>query len=139
MATKRKTGAVIQTFKHNNTITYSADQPGGSVHARKQFSVSMIDDDTVRLAADGVGVTGELLDVEADGYCSVIVEGQGLQGKMGAANGVGINDKVVGAVGPSVGGQTGGYLKNGGTDTDGRGNVTSREGTAAGSVVTYNL
>ena len=140
MATKRLTGATIQTFKiDNSTITYDGTKQGGSDHALGNFSVHSSDGDTVALVGDGETITGELLEVERDQYCSVMVAGQGVQGKMGAANGASAGDKLVGATGDAVRGQTGGYVKAAGTDADGRGLVTDTSGSAKNDTVSYNV
>ena len=142
MATKRKTGIKFQTFKHDATITYSATEVGGSVHANKHFTVKSTGNGEVGLAGAGDAILGELFDVSADGNCLVAVEGQGLQGLSGGtgANGVAATGvKVVGGTGPSVGGQTGGYIKTAGADVDGRAYVTDTAGATASAVVTYNL
>ena len=139
MATRRMLGQQRETFKHNASITYDATKVGGSDHALGNFAVSMTTADTVGLVGDGQGIVGELLTVEEDGYCSVITSGQGLQFKQGAVSGVGHNQKIVGAAGDSHGGQTGGYVKSAGSDTDGRGLVTHIDGNTKGATVTVNF
>ena len=139
MATKRKTGQVIQTFKHNNTISYDRTKVGGSDHALGNYAVAMSGNNEVKLAGDGDAITGELLEVDNDSYCSVIVRGEGLQFKMGSANGIQVEELMVGATGDTVGGQTGGYVKSAGTQVDGRGQVTEVSGTAKNSIVTANF
>lgn len=139
MATKRLTGQVIETFKHNNTISYSKDQVGGSVHALGNYAVKATGNGEVGLVGAGEAILGELMEVSRDGYCSVTVEGQGLQFKMGAASGVTVGNRIAGATGDSVGGQTGGYVVNAGADVDGKGHVTDVAGTAKNSVVTVNI
>ena len=140
MATNRKLRQQRETFKHNNTITYDATKVGGSDHALGNFAVTMTGNGEVGLVGADNSITGELLTVEEDGYCSVIVEGQGLQFKMGTASAVTAGDVLVGATGDSVGGQTGGYVKASGSgDEDARGLATEVSGTAKNSIVTANF
>jgi hypothetical protein len=53
----------------NSTITYDADEPGGS--AQVGLAVTLSTDDTVGLVGDGELVLGKLVSVSADGFCSV--------------------------------------------------------------------
>ena len=138
MATNLKTGSTIETFKHNSTITYDGTKLGGSEHALKGFAVKAVSAG-VGLVQDGEVVLGELLEVEKDGNCTVRVEGQGIDFIMGAANGATPGNAIVGALGDSVNSQTGGYVKNAGTDVDGRGVITKVSGSTKNSKVTVNL
>ena len=139
MATNRKPGQGRETFKHNNTITYDKDKLGGSDHALNNFAVTPTGNGEVGLATADNLIAGELLEVYADGYCTVITDGRGLQFKLGTASGAAVGDVLVGAVGDTVGGQTGGYVKAAGSgDEDGRYYVTELSGTAKNSIVTAN-
>ena len=139
MATNRKAGQERQTFKHNNTISYDRTKVGGSDHALGNFAVTMTGNDQVGLAGADNVIAGELLMVSEDGYCSVVLRGSGLQFKLGTASGATVGDVLVGAVGDSVGGQTGGYVKAAGSgDEDARFFVTEVSGTAKNSIVTAN-
>ena len=139
MATNRKAGQIRETFKHNNTITFDRTKNGGSEHALGNFAVTMTGNGEVGLATADNLIAGELLTVDSDGYCSVVVRGTGLQFKLGTASGATAGDALVGAVGDSVGGQTGGYVKAAGTgDEDARFFVTETSGTAKNSIVTAN-
>ena len=137
MATDRKTGMRVETYKHNSTISYDATQPGGSVHALKGFAMKAVAAGAGLVQA-GEAILGELLTVSRDGYCSVAVEGQGLNFIQGAANGVSPGNKLVGAIGDSVGGQTGGYVANTGSDVDGRFYATKVASSAKNAKVTAN-
>ena len=141
MAVKAAPGAKIQTFKHNNTITYSATAVGGSVHANGNFAVGPSANDEVGLVADNGVITGELLEVSSDGYCSVKVEGIGLQFKQGTANGASAGNALIGATGDSVGGQTGGYVKNATAAQArfSRGLVTDISATTKNAIITTNF
>lgn len=140
MATPRKTGAVMLTYAiDNNTIVYDATQEGGSEHARKHFWVSEEGDGTVKLADNNNTLVGELMDVYADNTCSVATTGEGLQGISGAANGVNRGNQLVGATGDAIRGQTGGYVKNAGTQVNGRGVTTTVPAAAKNTVVTINF
>lgn len=59
----------IQTFPHDNTIVYDAAVAGGS--AQVGLAVSIESDNVVTLVGDGENVLGKLLQVDADGFCSV--------------------------------------------------------------------
>lgn len=140
MATNRLVGAVIQMFKHGTSIVYSATTEGGSGHANKNFWVSMDGNDTVNLANNDTVLAGELLEVSADGYCTVATSGNGLGGIMATASGVTAGSKLVGAQGDTVNGQNTGYLKNAtATQANSRGIATSVSGTAKNSTVTVNF
>ena len=115
MAVKKKAGSQALTYKiDNSTITYSASELGGSDVARKDNSVSMHADDTVKIGANNDTLVGFLNDVYPDNTCSVTVTGFDLQAnKAGSAVGLGNNLVCAGN----------GEVKNAGTATDGRGVV----------------
>lgn len=139
MATKRKTGIKFETFKHDSSIAYKADEVGGSVHANKHFSVKPVSNGTVGLTTAGSMVLGELFEVSQDGYCSVGVEGQGLQGLSGAANDVdNVGTPLVGAAGDTVGGQTGGYVKKAQSGDEEARFIVTDTAAPKNSTVTYN-
>lgn len=139
MATNRKTGQKIQTYKHDTSIKYDADSLGGSKHALGNFAVGTSGNNEVGLVGANNAIVGELLTVAPDGYCNVVVAGEGLEFKMGTASGMTNGNQIVGATGDSVDGSTNGYAKNAGTDVDGRGIVTEVSGTAKNSIATVNF
>lgn len=66
--------AVFVTYKIDaSTITYDATKANGS--AEVGLAVTLSDDETVALVADGGAVEGKLISVEPDGYCTVQVSG----------------------------------------------------------------
>lgn len=73
MATESYVGinAKFETFKHDNTIVYSASEVDGS--AQVGLAVTMVGraDKTVGLVGDGELVAGKLIKVESDGRCTV--------------------------------------------------------------------
>ena len=80
MADPRKTlsyqgvNAEYATFKiDNSTITYDSTQDGGSSVVGRAVTLSA--DATVKLAGDGDAVTGRLMTVESDGFCTVLTDG----------------------------------------------------------------
>ena len=97
------------TFKTASDITYDRAKDGGSDLARKGLWVEISGDNEVQMLTAGGTPLGQLLEVFGDNTCSVCVEGL-LTGLQGAVGGVSLGKGVMGAVGPSVGGQTNGYL-----------------------------
>ena len=134
MATNRTPGGRTETFKHNSTISYDATKRGGSEHALSNFAVKAVSAG-VGLVQDAEVILGELMEVYADGNCTVKLTGT-LEFKMGAANGATPGSQLVGALGDSVNSQTGGYVKSGGNDVDARGVVKKVSGSTKNSIVT---
>lgn len=62
-------GYHADTYAHDNTIVYSAEEENGS--AQVGLAVTLEDDDLVTLVGDGEGVLGKLVKVESDGFCVV--------------------------------------------------------------------
>lgn len=106
MATGRIGGEIVTGYKQfyidQSTITYSANEKNGSAQAGERLAVSLSDDETVQLAADGEAIIGRLEKVEDDQYgvvaqryiAVVAVEGKRMRFKGGASatltRGVGI-------------------------------------------------
>lgn len=81
------------TYKHDDTIVYSATVANGS--ASVGLAVSLETAETVTLAGDGEAIEGKLVKVESDGKCVVQVGGyMKLPAGTGAALTVG--KKIVG-------------------------------------------
>jgi hypothetical protein len=80
------------------TIVYDKTQPGGAVGVGRAVSlVGGTSDDMVELAADNGVIYGKLLDVQADGFCTVQVGGYAdLPGGNGAT--LTITGKIQGAL-----------------------------------------
>lgn len=57
------------TFAYDGSIVYASTEVNGSVSVGK--AVKMVAAGTVGLATDGTDVVGELIKVEADGFCRV--------------------------------------------------------------------
>jgi hypothetical protein len=88
-----------QTFKiDNSTITYSARAVNGS--ASVGLAVTYSADDTVALTQDGDHVVGTLLEVFADNFCTVQIEGYTLL-PGGASASLTRGKAIVGALGAS--------------------------------------
>lgn len=131
MAVKKRAGSTALTYKiDNTTITYDADELGGSSVARKDNSVSMSDDDTVKIGADGDTCVGFLNDVYADDTCSVTVEGYDLDANKGTTA-LGLNQHFVCA--------GNGLIKPVGSATNGRGVVVKTLAAGTAGKVRVNL
>ena len=95
----------------NSTITYDKTKAGGSAAVGKALKFSA--DDTVALTTDGSEVVGELLLVEADGFCTVRERGP-VKLPGGASAALTLGKKIVGAV---DGDGNGGYIREVATGT----------------------
>lgn len=99
------------TFKTDASIVYDRTKDGGSSLARQNLALEMSANGTVKMATDGAKIIGYLLDVFGDNTCSACCAGI-LTFKQGAQDGVTVNTSIVGGAGPSIGGQTNGYVKS---------------------------
>lgn len=99
-------GQTLLTFKYDSTIVFSATTDGGS--ASINLAVTMVGNSQVGLTQDGNMIVGKLKRVEADGYCTVQVEG-GMT--LPAGNGATVTNgsKPVGALGAA---SAKGYIRN---------------------------
>lgn len=90
-------GGEWETFHiDNSTITYDADEVGGS--GQVGLAVTLSTDDTVGLVGDGELVVGKLESVSKDGFCRVQVAGfMTLPGGSGAA--LTLGEAIVGDLG----------------------------------------
>ena len=66
-------GQNFETFAHDDTIVYDADEEGGS--AQVGLAVTIESAKTVTLIGDGEKLLGRLTKVEGDGYCTVQIKG----------------------------------------------------------------
>ncbi len=91
---------VYVTYKiDNSTIVFDADEVGGSEAVGGAVKMSAAD--TVALVVDGNRIEGKLIEVFADGFCTVQVGGYaGFLGGDGATLTVG--QPIVGAIGPAA-------------------------------------
>lgn len=94
----------------NATIVYDATKANGSAVVNKAVTPVIGTTDTVALAADGNRVSGKLLTVEADGFCTVQDTGFA---SFPAGNGATVTpgQPIVGALGPG-GASDRGYIRN---------------------------
>ncbi len=92
-------GAEYETYRiDNSTITYDADEMGGSAQVGKAVTMSAAA--TVQLVGDGEAVIGRLVSVEKDGFCAVQTGGYvKLPGGNGAT--LTLGKKIVGALNAS--------------------------------------
>jgi len=76
-------GFQAQTYKIDGvTITYDRTKPNGiGIAAGAGLAVTLSDDDTVALTADGSFVEGKVIKVEADGFATVQIDGFATFGK----------------------------------------------------------
>jgi hypothetical protein len=89
-------GYEAETFPHDNTIVYDADEANGS--AQVGLAVTMEGSETVSLVGDGENVLGKLINVDSDGFCVVQTKGNmTLPGGSGATLTEG--SKIVGDLG----------------------------------------
>lgn len=85
-----------ETYKIDGVdIVFDATQPNGSAVCGR--AVTMSADQTVRLAGDAQMVKGQLVSVESDGTCTVIVEGR-VKLPGGTAATLTAGSKIVGAL-----------------------------------------
>ena len=92
-------GYQAETWPHDNTIVYSADEENGS--AQVGLAVTLEGSETVSLVGDGENVLGKLISVDSDGFCVVqqggnmtlpggsgatLTEGAKIVGDLGAAS-----------------------------------------------------
>lgn len=141
------TGLTLQA--HATELAYDKTQANGHVLAGKDIAVEISANGTVRPVRDGNAVAGKLILVMEDQRCLVRMEGKLLGFLQGAANGCALGEGIVGATGPSIGGQTNGYVKSPAytTDTDAgrkeralrRGLITSIDSNTAGGTVRVSL
>ncbi len=112
-------GREVVTYKIDAvTITYDSTKKGGSAQAEAsqtggRLAVTLSADDTVALCADGDAIEGGLIAVEADGKCSVQVEGY-QKFKGGASATLTRGSKIVGALGAS---SAKGYIRSAASGT----------------------
>ena len=94
--------AVYASFKADGaTIVYDATKEGGANSDTIGHAVNLSAADTVQLAADGEAVLGKLIQVEADGICTVQIRGaMALPGGNGAS--LTLGKKIVGALDASA-------------------------------------
>jgi hypothetical protein len=78
----------------DSTITYSATANGGSAVVGRAVNMSAAD--TIKLAGDGEGVVGKLINVEADGVATVQIRG-GMTLPAGVGASLTLTKKFVGA------------------------------------------
>lgn len=111
------------TFKIDNSdITYSATAPGGSAVVGRAVMVSGAG--IVRLTGAGSGVLGKLLQVEADGYCTV--ECGSVVTLPKGDNAIAVNDKIVGDTLSSARGYIRGCVEPTGSYVEGTAEDSSR-------------
>ena len=68
-------GALRVTYKHDNTIVYDKTKAGGSAQVGLAVTLVGEADDVVSLVGNAEHVEGKLIEVYADGFCSVQVGG----------------------------------------------------------------
>lgn len=85
------------TFAHDGSIVYASTEVNGSVSVGK--AVKMVAAGQVGLATDGTDVVGELIQVEADGFCRV--QNVGVV-NLPSAGTITVGTKIVGAVGGKI-------------------------------------
>lgn len=81
------------TYKHDDTIVYSATVANGSVSVG--LAVSLETAETVTLAGDGEAIEGKLIKVESDGKCVVQVGGY-MKLPGGTSASLSVGKKIVG-------------------------------------------
>src|SRR5438105_12847874 len=100
-------GFQAQTYKIDGvTITYDRTKPNGiGIAAGAGLAVTLSDDDTVALTADGSFVEGKVIKVEADGFATVQIDGFATFGK--GDSGIGTATRGIKIVGATLAGVRG--------------------------------
>ena len=127
MATKE---AVIQryTFDADPTLlAYSEEEDNGHALAGQDIAVMVNSSGLVVPATTQRAIVGRLDVVMRSQKCTVTTFGQDVAFKQGAVGGCDVGDGIVGASGPSIGGQTNGYVTRAPNDDQTSAIVTSRK------------